>query len=87
MESGCVKCKNPEWISKDFIPLTSWQKIEAIGINSQTSDCIKVGHHGVDQFACVVVKEADVSILVGCNAHWQCWVADHTVHLTVYTWI
>ena len=57
--------------------LTSWNKVEPVGIDGQRGDGVQMRNHGMCQLASVVVEETDVAIFMRRDCQGQCWVRNH----------
>lgn len=61
--------------------MTARHQVQAIWINRQTCNRFQVGHHRVDQFACIVIVEFDVPVFVSSDADREGGVTDDSVYL------
>lgn len=61
--------------------MTARHQVEAIRVNCQACHSFQVGHHRVDQFACIVIVELDVPVFMSSDADWEGRMADDSVYL------
>lgn len=73
----CFTC----WVDIQYSELTSREKVEAVGVNSEAGHCVQVCHHRVYHLACRIVKEPDVSVFMSSHRQWQRRVTNDPVDL------